>query len=337
MKKNILVVQSITLFPLILSSSLSGMDIKDLHGSDLFKKQQELHKNAYNENAPIETNPIETSERATIELIENETITLPLPETKMISANQNAVSIDIDPLSQSIMLPAEEKSLSWSGYLGYKLSTSYQHLQKMIGYLKNDQFDTTDLTHIKWLNEAITTATANKEIDLLLTIGDLCENKYANKIRISEEVAQPAAELIKTYYTAEVSRTNAQLYEERKHQIQKWNIATAACTKAIHDQVIAYNENMNKISNAYTASEKQQIEHINDLQRKLTTFSILNKDIRPDTITTLEKNQLKTPKHIFAATMTETEKRLNSFKKIVDDIPTIKELQGTPTYLLSDK
>jgi len=328
MKKNIVIIAPLFLFPLMTCLSLSGMEkenqlTQELQGLKLFQKQQERHASGdYTEFQPH----IDLVEP--LNLIESihETITIELPKNKDEYIAEEYIAIN-NSLLQSVILPTEEKEVSFLDWISYKTNTSYGHLQKMIDNLKKDRFDTNNLTHLNWLNEAIATANSNKDVESLLIIADLCESKYENKIRISEEVAQPAADLLNKYYTTQVGIVHEILRNERQKEMKVWNIATAASTQVIYEQINLYNQRMQAISKNYDAAEKQQLECISDLQRKMKTFSILNRNIRQNTNYLINNNQVKTPTHIFATTMKQTEKKLNSLQKTLEEIPTIKTVQ----------
>ncbi|HLJ31623.1 MAG TPA: hypothetical protein VKU36_04250 [Candidatus Babeliales bacterium] len=328
MKKNMVIIKPLFIFPLITCISLSGMEQAPLH-QELqnfipFQKLKDRHSSGEYTESQMNIDLVEK-----INLIEStqETTTLQLPEF------EDTYTL-INPLLQSVILPTEEKEISWGELISYKISTASGHLQNMITRLEKNQFDAKNLKHINWLNEAIATATNNQDIQALLTIAQLYEkDEYRDAIRITPEVAQPASVLLNEYYTQQITAVDQDLLKERQKEMIEWNKINAACTKAIYEQINLYHQNMQSISKNYDATEKQQLEHISDLQRKMKAFGVLNREIRQETADLINNNQVKRPKHIFATTMKQTDKKLTAIENTLKEIPTIQTTQGNPTYL----
>ena len=347
MKKNMVIFKPLFIFSLITCVSLSSMDkplvpsieipqpssnsnqlSQELQNFIPFQKLKERHASGeYTEEYTQSQKNVDLVENISLTESTHETTKLELPDFK-----DTYVTID-NPLLESVMLPTEEKDVSFLEWVSYKTSTAQGHLHQMINYLKKGQFDSTNLTHLNWLDEAVATATKSKDIQSLLTIADLNEKKYANQIRISPSIAQSASALLNSYYAEQVTTVDQELLKERQKEMIEWNTINAACTKAIYEQIMLYNQNMQSISKKYDAAEKQQLEHISDLQRKMKAFSVLNREIRQETTDLIKNNQVKMPKHIFATTMKQTEKKLTAIQKTLEEIPSIQTAQGNPKYV----
>jgi len=355
MKKNILIVQSLLVLPLITSSvalsmetaqskqTMSSQEIENLQ-PEIREKHSSVFAELRNrfESKPMYIQSIPRWEYASCKPIaiempteivmpiiyltspEIKTLSIPLPETTIVPTNTPEMS---NELLQSVMLPTETKELTFFEKLAYHASTANQLLNRMIYYLESDQFDVTNLKHFEWLYEAIETATAYNDHKSLTTIATLCHDKYATTIRIPERIAQPAAEVLKTYYSTELSFANQALQIKRQEQMKQWNINTAACVKAINDIVNGYNQSVKEITNNFDTSVTQETERIKNLRREISTFSSLNREIRKNTAELLTSNQINAPKNIFARTMGESQKRLDSMAKTVNEVPTINDFK----------
>jgi len=267
-------------------------------------------------------------------LSETEIINLPMPNrisplTNMpIHTNVPTNTPEMpNALLQSVMLPTETKELTFFEKLAYHASTANQLLNRMIYYLEADQFDVKNLKHFEWLYEAIETATANNDYQSLTTIATLCHDKYATTIRIPETLAQPAAKVLHAHYSLELSLANQALQSKRQEQMKQWNINTAACVKAINDIVNGYNQSVKEITDNFDTAVTQETERIKNLRREVSTFSSLNREIRQNTAALLTSNQIQAPKNIFARTMGESQKRLDSMAKTVNEMPTINDFK----------
>jgi len=351
MKKNILVVQRLLVLPLIISSPLLAMERKEtpqtqqsvshdqlfeeLQNLERFKQQKQLHNSSSdisNENNPTITAPTNTAEPSPLMQSEIEIITLTLPNR--MSAKQNLTKDQPNPLLQSVMLPTQEKELGFLEKLAYHTSTAHQHRQKMISYLQNDQFDVTNLTHFKWLEEAIATATAHDDIDSLATIAMICHKKYPDTIRImSEDIAQRAFEKLEGHYTEKLSKAELVLQLKHQDKMKQWNITVAACRKSIHAAIEMYNQNVKELYDNYDQSVAEETNHVNNVSEQIKALSSLNRNIRPSTTVLLTNNPLQTPKDIFATTMKEAEKRLIFAQKEINEMPTIMETKPRPQQL----
>jgi hypothetical protein len=297
--------------------------MQELQNSRLFLQQKtnnsfEVIENPlYNQNAQIPSNLVQS---------ETEVINLTLPE-----GATNDTHMD---LNQSVVLPTTTRELSWLEKISYHTSTANQILKQVISNLELGQFDTTDRRSFDLLEEAILTATKNNDIESLAKISSLCQQKYSTTIRISNQTAQPASEVLKNHYSTELTITNDKLQSKHEEKIKQWNMATATCMTSIINAINIYKQNIGVIYGDYDASLEQETKRIIDLRRDVSTFSCLNRDIRPGTAELLKNNQLTTPKIIHATTMSISEKKFNSIATTVEnEIPTTKELQKNPKYI----
>lgn len=374
MKKNILIVQSLLVLPLITSNIALSMEnpieatekkteFKQTMSDEEIAKQQATIRQNHSpvfaqlrnrfENKPTHIKSIPKSEYASSKpitiVIPTEEIILPTiyltsPETKIINISQpeptnvptNTPEMPSD-LLQSIMLPTEAKELTFFEKLSYHTSTAHQLLKRMISYLENDQFEVDNLKHFEWLYEAIETATTNKDVASLTKIAALCQEKYATTIRIPERLAQPAAEVLHAHYSLELSLANKKLQEKRQDQMTQWNFDTAACVKAINDIVIAYNQSIKENTDNFETSVTQETERIKNLRREVSTFASLNREIRENTAKLLQNNPIQAPKNIFARTMGESQKRLNNLTNTVNEMPTINDFKKSDKLALQNK
>lgn len=309
--------------------------LEDIRQSKIFIKQSQLNA-SIDESQPTAINPVDNSIESKPEALnlvtsEIEIINLPLPERT--SAQKDEPNIQLNSLLESVILPTQEKELSFVEKLNYYTSTASQILQRIISELETGKFNTEYKTSFDLLEEAITTATKNNDVKALATIASLCHTKYPTTIRISEKTAQPASELLKTHYTKELLFTNNALQNKHEEKIKQWNMETAACMASILTVINAYQNNIKSIYGNYDESLNLETERIKNLRRDVSIFSSLNKEIRPNTAELLTQNQLKTPNNIHATTMHTSEKRFESIRNTVNDIPTIKGSQTNPQYL----
>lgn len=300
--------------------------LQELQNSKLFLQQSQLNNSFDEEGTVIIENPLfnQQAEAISSNLVKSEV------EIINIELPKNFVQID---LSQSVILPTTEKELSFWEKVSYNTSTANQILQKIILSLENGTFDTQYKNSFDLLEEAIATATKNKDITSLAKIAYLCQEKYPTSIRISEEVAQPASELLNNHYSQELNFSNTKLQSKREEQIKQWNMETAACMTSMLNAIDRYQQNIANIHITYNNSLDQETKRITNLRRDVSTFSCLNRDIRPATAELLTNNQLKNPSNIHSNTMAVSEKQVNSIAKTVQNIATTKELQSSPKYI----
>jgi hypothetical protein len=309
--------------------------LQDLQKSTLFMHQSQLNNNITHENhVNVIENPLYNPETqtATSNLVESEveTINLPAPEHR---THNNTNNDQINPLLTSVILPTAEKELSWSEKFNYYTSTSNQILQQILSDLETGAFDVRYKTSFDLLEEAITTATKNNDVQALAKIAALCQQKYEIWIRISDKVAQPASELLRSHYSKELALANNTLEQKLEKRTKEWNLETVACMTSIISTIATYQENMKKMHENYNTSLEQENKRITDLRRDVSTFSCLNKTIRPATADLLTNNQLKTPKNdVHSCIMSVSEKKLNDVMESVKLISSIKGLQIKPQY-----
>lgn len=308
--------------------------LEDLHNSKLFIQQSQLNNVIEVIKNPLYNPEAQNSSEAQIpsNLVQSEVeiITLALPE----HATRNNTNDNYLDLNQSIMFPTTTKELSWLEKLSYHTSTANQILQQVISNLELGKFDTTDKISFDRLEEAILTATKNNDIDSLAKIAALCQQKYSTTIRITDQAAQPASQVLNSHYSKELTLANNNLQDKHEEKLRQWNAATATCMASIINAITIYKQNVGVINGNYDASLEQETKRITDLRRDVSTFSCLNRDIRPGTADLLKNNQLKTPNNIHATTMSISENKFNSILTTVEqEIPTTKELQKNPTYI----
>ncbi len=300
--------------------------LQDLQSSKLFIKQSEL--NNINIVTVFENplyNPEAQAETSNLVKSEVEVINLSLPERV---TNNNTNDNQENPLMASVILPTQEKTLTWTEKLRYHTSTSYQILQQIIDDLETGAFDVRYKNSFDLLEQAIATATKNHDVLSLAKIAALCQQKYAIWIRISDEVAQPASELLRSHYSKELILANDTLEQKLKDRTKEWNLATVACMSSIINTIATYQDNMKKMQENYNASLEYENTRITDLRRDVSTFSCLNKTIRPATAELLTNNQLKTPKYdVHSNIISAAEKKLNGIKESVELIQSIKGFQ----------
>lgn len=373
MKKNILFVQSLLLLSLTVSPILGGKNknskyyqkqrqknqyrkkvtadqpitaeqiqqqkqqhanlLEELFQSAIFNRQRLALNNHQTTNYHrIETNPYNNSTELISPLVpcEIETIDLPLPQQYI---QNNDVQNTQDALFSSVILPVTEKELSFFEKLNYYTSTANQILQKVMYDLETGAFDVQYKTSFDILEEAIATATKNNDVKALATIASLCQQKYPTTIRISNNIAQPASEALKTHYSNELSLANDMLQKQHEEKIKQWNRETAACMTSILTAINSYQHNIKAIHESYDASLQQENERIKNLRKDVSTFSTLNREIRPSTAELLQNNQLKNPNNIHSTTMLTSEMRLGSIAKTIENVATINELQHSPKYM----
>lgn len=248
---------------------------------------------------------------------EHESINVTLPECmQSIIVNQN--------LLQSVMLPTEEKGLTFLEKVSYYTSTKSQVVQSIIKQLENKTFDASNLTSFNIFTEAITTAANNNDVNSLATIADLCSKNYPRAIRIFDDVvAQQASGFLTTHYMTELTRANETMKSRRQEHLKEWTVETAACVTAMTDIITKYNQSVKNISDNYHSSIEQEETRIKTLRTQVSTFGLLNKPIRNNIDTLLAHNKLELPTNKFDYTMQASESKLNSLAKIAKDMPQI--------------
>ncbi len=248
---------------------------------------------------------------------EHESINVTLPECmQSIIVNQN--------LLQSVMLPTEEKGLTFLEKVSYYTSTKSQVVQSIIKQLENKTFDASNLTSFNIFTEAITTAANNNDVNSLATIADLCSKNYPQTIRIFDDVvAQQASGFLTTHYMTELTRANETMKSRRQEHLKEWTVETAACVTAMTDIITKYNQSVKNISDNYHSSIEQEETRIKTLRTQVSTFGLLNKPIRNNIDTLLAHNKLELPTNKFDYTMQASESKLNSLAKIAKDMPQI--------------
>jgi hypothetical protein len=359
MKKNILIVQSLVLIPLITPSLTLGMEIshKKITGKSELKQImpneeiEALQSIVKEQHIPVFAELIKKFEGKTdneskdtevqttsvnLILSEIETINVAMPEC--MSTPKNVVTpIQEQPnaLVQSVMLPTEKKGLSFFKSFSYKTSTANQVLKSVIYELETSTFDTKNLTSFEILEEAITTATNNKDAKSLITIATLCEEKYPKTIRISDNVAEQASQVITAHYMTELNIKNEELNNKAQERRQQWNTSTLACVKTINDAISTYNQNVQNIADNYNKSVEQKSADTEHLRTQIKTFSLLNREIRGDITGLLINNKIKQPKNILAKTMGQSTSELNSIVTALNRIPKILEFESKPTNILT--
>ncbi|HEX4068500.1 MAG TPA: hypothetical protein VHX42_00220 [Candidatus Babeliales bacterium] len=292
--------------------------LKELHSSKIFIQQQLLHNGANEENIHQDIQPLPSN----LLQSEHEVVNIALPEPNALWA--------------SVLLPVEEKQLSFFEKLTYYTSTSNQILQQIISDLETGAFDARYKTSFDALEEVITTATNNNDIQSLATIASLCQQKYPITIRISDKVAQPALKLLKTHYSKELTLTNDKLQNKHDEKTRQWNMATLACMTSILNAINSYQQNIEGIYTNYNTSVDEETKRITDLKRDVTIFNGLchNRDTRLTTLESLSNEQLRIPHNkIHSSIMSESENRLVSVGKTIEIIPTIKGLKTNPQYI----
>jgi hypothetical protein len=147
-------------------------------------------------------------------------------------------------------------------------------------------------------------------------------------------VAQPASELLASHYSKELTLANNTLEQQLKDRTKEWNLATVACMSSIVNTIATYQENMQKMQANYNTSLEQENKRITNLRRDVSTFSCLNKTIRPATAELLTNNQLKTPKNdVHSSILSASEKKLNDVMESVKIIQSIKGFQLKPQHV----
>lgn len=299
--------------------------LQELQNSQLFLRQSQICNGLHEEPTIIIENPLynpQTQPEVSLVKSEVEVIDLPLP-----------ANFPQNDLSQSVVLPTEERELSFFEKLSYHTSTANQILNKVICELEAGSFDTKHKNSFDLLEEAIATATKNNDVEALATIAALCKEKYPTTIRISEKVAQPASNLLQEHYSEELNAAHNKLQNQHEQRMQQWNTATLTCMTSIINAINAYKQNVEGIHQNYNAALEQENQHITGARRDVSTFSCLNREIRPGTAKLLTENQLKTPHNIHAYTMDASEQALNHIAKKIETIATTKELQNNPKYI----
>lgn len=360
MKKNILIVQSLALLPLITPSFSLGMEIstqktnvkselKQLMSDEDIEKLQPTVKKQH---MPVLAQLIEKFETksdnqskhdeinnksSNLQLSEIEIINIPLPECMSTTKKVETITEEVaNPLLQSVMLPTQEKPLTFFEQMSYRMSSSQTILKNVIQQLKDSTFDVEDARQFKLLNEAVQTATTNNDFASLATIATLCHENYQNTIRISDDViAQGASQFLHTHYTKELSQANAALHTTGQERRQQWNLSTLACVKTISDAINSYNHQVKTITDNYNRSVTQEDERIKTLRKEISTFSSLNKETRRDTAELLINNKVKIPTNILATTMDQSTNELNSIVTSLNRIPKILEFESKASRSLA--
>ena len=307
--------------------------LQDLQNSKLFIKQSELNyvvevveNPLYN--AAVQSETAAQTETSHLVTSEVEVINLPMPERV---TNNNTNDIQENPLMASVIFPTQEKTLSWKEKFNYYTSTANQLLLQVIDELETGAFDVRYKNSFDLLEQAITTATKNNDVLALAKIAALCQQKYEIWVRISDSVAQPAAELLASHYSTELTLANNTLDQKLKDRTKEWNLATVACMSSIINTIATYQENMKQMQESYNTSLEHENKRITDLRRDVSTFARLNKTIRPATIELLTNNQLKTPKcDVHASILSASERKLNDVMESVKIIQSIKGFQLKP-------
>src|SRR5579862_6357419 len=263
--------------------------MNELTASTIFQSKRMQHASpSANEYHPIETETVDfnmsqffdepgvdlgepyiTQEITPENLFKSETeiINISLPEC-MQNNNNNLEATSINPeLLQSVMLPTEDKGLTWLEKIAYYTSTKHQVVQSIIKQLENKTFDASNRTAIDIFTEAVTTATNNSDVQSLATIADLCSKNYPQTIRLFDDVvAQQASGFLTTHYMTELTRANATMQSKRQEHVKEWTVETAACVKAMSDLITNYNQKIKNIADNYHNSIEQEEARIKTLR-----------------------------------------------------------------------
>ena len=358
MKKNILIAQSLVLIPLITPSLTLGMEIshKKITGKSELKQImpneeiEALQSIVKEQHIPVFAELIKKFEGTTdneskdtevksapvnLILSEIETINVLMPECMSTPKNVQTTTEQSNALLQSVVLPTEKKGLSFFKSFSYNTSTANQVLKSVIYELETNTFDTNNLTSFEILEEAITTATNNKDAKSLITIATLCEEKYPKTVRISDNVAEQASQVITAHYMTELNVKNEELNNKAQERRQQWNTSTLACVKTINDAISTYNQNVQNIADNYNKSVEQKSEDTEHLRTQIKTFGLLNREIRRDITGLLINNKIKQPKNILAKTMGQSTNELNSIVTALNRIPKILEFEPKAANILA--
>jgi hypothetical protein len=346
MKKNISLTYSLLLLPLIASLSLLSMEHNDEASCDGFaffseesaeEVAQELtieFQLAVTEYHPIATNPVDYSafpflEELAAELsidsqIATEEQTNVTTQADVIIVAQTTTEEQPNALSQSVMLPTEEKGLGIRGTISYYCKGV---IKNIISYLSTKTFDTDNKTHFGLLNEAVQKAAANNDFDTLATIAALCQSTddYQAQIRISDEVAKPALNLFTTKYAQEVNSSNDTIRNNHQACLLKYNSRTDAFAQKLAELISAYNEDIKIIASNYDVSTQQEDVHITTMQQEISTFGKINASIRPATVQLLSAHTIEIPKNRITKKIGESEQQLEFLSKIGSKLPKIKD------------
>jgi hypothetical protein len=372
MKKNILFVQSLLILSLAATSPLMGgrknkkqrqaqrkaqqrrqlaapvelteeqlTAAKEEHYKRIDKVLQELMESEFyiKQNTVTPYHEIATNSLDAAVILDSETPKLVTSEIEIVNVSMPtcmaAKKEELNPewSLQSVIIPTEKKELSWRETIRYWTRTKNQALQDIIYDLDTGAFDIKYGTSFDDLNTAIQTAISNNDEKSLMLIAALCQKKYPTSVRISGTVAQPAFELLKTHYTKELTLSKDALQKEREDLIKQWNMETAACITSISNAIGMYQQNVKNIHDRYNTTSEKTTQHVTDLRRDVSTFGILNPEIRSGIAELLTNNQLKTLNNIHAYSMAAAEKQLDSVAKKMERVPTIKELQKNPKYV----
>jgi hypothetical protein len=283
-------------------------------------------ESAVKEYHPIATNPVDYSAFPFLEELAAELSV----DSQITTEEQPNVML------QSVMLPTEEKGLGILGTISYYCKDVVTNI---ISYLATNTFDTNNKTHFALLHEAVQKAAANNDFDTLATIAALCQSTddYQAKIRISDEVAQPALNVFTTKYAQEVDLSNGTIRNHHQTNLLQYNARTDAFAQKLAELVSAYNQEIKNIASHYDVSTQQEVVRITTMQQQINTFGKLNASIRPTTAQLLSAHTTEIPKNRITKKIGESEKQLEFLSKIGSNLPKIKDRTLSENLQLNTK
>lgn len=311
MNKNMLIVQSLLLLPLITPSLSLGMkkkhhkkSYKDITTKNISPNLRPSLKTTPNDNPNdnlADNNPYKElinsvnfpslvkANKQITNSPENSQENLETPNEFFISA-EASLNHDISPeniqptntidtLTQTIVVNKEEKGFGIFGSLSYYLGDS---IKNIISYLQTQTFDITNGSHFNLLNEAIKKSIENKDFDSLVLIATLCQStdEYKNNIRISNEIAATAFEFCDTKYKDTINNANNNLQTNYQNSVVQYNNKTIAFAQTINELVKTYQQDIHDISKEYSTLVEKEDLHVVNMNNQLTTVSALNSVVR---------------------------------------------------------
>jgi len=225
--------------------------------------------------------------------VETEVTIVDAQDSSVQSETTVAETTESNPLFQSVMMPTAKKELDYWTRLNTRL---FNVISNIKSFLQNKTYDVENAEYLEMLHAALTQARETDDFDTIIKLAELCQSTedYKNKIRINDEIATSALELLTNKYNAAVACSNIKINNMYDTHTRKYDDATTAFAYTLSQAPAAYLKNIKGISEEaatqYATAREQEESRIKGIQESITTFSKLNGSIRPKVTELLQQN-----------------------------------------------
>lgn len=356
MKKNILIIPSLLILPLITPSHIVGMErtipnptfsIEELQQVALARKNR-LNKveevlEAWGKQGATNTNNSNNNTNFPLVITET-TILKPLAKQKF-TPEISSVTIDYIPfqeiitpvpqnspattrhtanpsLFESCILPTEQKDLDVWDMVDYQTSSPDEVVEIIIELLDTNTFDPS--RHFTILENAIQIALSNYDMASFETIIELYHTKFP-QAGVSDNLAAYALDSYSPHYATTIDFRNKELQDGNGLTYAKnWRIAQIACMKKIYQALNQFDQ-------------ETGIAAVANQEKTLKTLLKLNKSIRPEGKKILANNMIHQPQTICSPIMAQTADAFASIKSNLDLLTTTPQPKQNNNLAIDQK